>query len=355
MNIGKSTKVTKEVTRQETNRRNNLKRITISALVAVILFISLIVIQSSILNQEEKQTVYQVIKDIPSGTKLTESNINEYLATKDVQLSLIPSDYVTDTSVLIGKYVNRNYKAKDIITIDGVTDTENIYTNNIKHPVEVSFSTSNLASSVAGILREGDYINIYGLRRVSNNLSNGLYVTDDYYSFKHVLITKAFDGSGNRVTTVENQKTLSGDSIIASIFSVIIDEKDVDLFNEMIKNCDLRITKLLYDTDEDYQAFIDRSNKGAAEASVVNNQSSSNAISSYTDYYNSLINGTVQPGNTQIEEIEPYEEDEEEQEVEETQQEIQNIEDIQNIEELPEQTQEQVEESTESVENTDSE
>ena len=46
MKIGKKTAVTKEITRQERNRRNNLKRLSISFIVAFILFIALVIIQS---------------------------------------------------------------------------------------------------------------------------------------------------------------------------------------------------------------------------------------------------------------------------------------------------------------------
>lgn len=272
MKIGKKTAVTKEINRKERNRRNNIKRITISLLVAFIVFICLTVIQSSILNQEEKQTVYQVIKDISVGTKITEDNISEYLGNKEVQISLIPDGYITDSSEIIGKFINRDYKANDIITVDGITDTEKLYRDNIEKPVEVSFSVDSLSTAVSGTIREGDYINIYGLRRAETSTiygtSAGLYEVDQYFTFKHVYIARAFNGDGSLVETPEIKDAVDGTAITTTMFTVILNEKDVDLFNEMLKNCDIRLAKLIYDTDTDYQDFLTETNKEAAQSYV---------------------------------------------------------------------------------------
>ena len=142
MKIGKKTAVTREVTRQERNRKNNLKRLTISLIAAFIVFICLVVIQSSILNQEEKQQVYQVCKDMDAGTKITDANIDTYLKLVDVQVSLIPENYMVDSAELLGKFTNKSYKANDIITSDGITDTEKlcIFNNSANFIVRCSFS-----------------------------------------------------------------------------------------------------------------------------------------------------------------------------------------------------------------------
>lgn len=268
MKIGKKTAVTKEITRQERNKRNNIKRLTVSAIVAFILFICLTVIQSSILNQEEKKPVYQIKEDIPVGTKITEDNFDEFLSLKEVQLSLIPDQCITDKSIIVGKFVNRDYKAKDIITEDGLTDIEKLYKDNFENPVELSFSSDTLANASAGIIREGDYVNIYAMRKSTDNSGgsfssmDNLYQVDDTFTFKHVYITKAFDGAGNRITTTELTDN-SGSPIVATLFNIILDEKDADLFNETLKNCDIKVVKLLYDTDEDYEDFINKVNKDA--------------------------------------------------------------------------------------------
>lgn len=273
MKISKKTKVTREITKQERNRRNNIRRITVSGLVALILFIALTIIQSSILNQEEKKVVIQVISDISSGTKITDENFNSYFGTREVAISLIPEDYITDREVIINKFVNRNYKAKDIITTDGITDTEELYTKNIVKPTEISFATDSLSTAVAGILREGDYINIYGIRRQDDS---DLLEVDETFTFKHVYVVKAFDGSGNRILNDNTDEVVQ-----ATMFSLILDEDDVELFNEMVSNCTIRLAKVTYDTDTDYQEYLNRNTGDVERSTTVDENGTRNTTVDY--------------------------------------------------------------------------
>ena len=64
--------VTTELGMQQRNKSKNLKIILASALVAIIVFIALQVIQSNILNREEKIKVYVVSTAMTEGTKITE-------------------------------------------------------------------------------------------------------------------------------------------------------------------------------------------------------------------------------------------------------------------------------------------
>ena len=231
MKLGKKSKVQRELTRKDIERRNSLKRITISSIVAFLLFLALTVIQGSILNQEEKQTVYQVIKDIQEGTKFTEDNVNKYVEEKKVQLSLIPENPIKSVDDLIGKYADRDYKAKDVITKDGVTDKHTDYTAGIKNPVEVSFMLDSLESSIAGKLREGDYITIYCIDK------NGEEPTIVY---EHIFLEKVYDSSGVRLedTTDEESQAL--------LFTVIVEEETAEEFYTNMNNRIVKVVKILY-------------------------------------------------------------------------------------------------------------
>lgn len=262
MKIGKKTKVTRELTRQEKNRQNNIRRTVVAAIAAVIVFIALVIIEKSILNQERTEQVYQVIKDIDSGTKITESNFDNAFALKEVQVSLIPEGYITDKEDMIDKFVNRNYKANDIITSDGITDTQALYKNGIKNPIEISFSVENLGVAVSGTVREGDYINIYGMRQIDED--KDITEVDATYTFKHVYVEQAFNGSGQQVKAdklAEETETEETEDTVVTMFNIVLDEDDVPLFNEMIENCSIKLAKLQYDTDQDYQVFLKKTNK----------------------------------------------------------------------------------------------
>ena len=257
MRIGKKTAVTKEITRAERNKRNNLRRIAVAAFVALVVFVAITVIQSSILNQEERVEAYQVIKNMDSGTKITKGNIDKYFALKDVQVSLIPDGYLTDKKQLLDKFVNRNYRARDIVTDDGISDTEGLYKSNITNPVEISFDASGLDAAVAGTIREGDYINIYGLKTQQSGDTRKMEI-DRSYTFQHVYVEEAMDASGNRIATGAN----SDGSQTATMFTLVLSEKDCGLFAEMIANCgdNIRLGKLQYNTSQDYQVFLQRGN-----------------------------------------------------------------------------------------------
>lgn len=257
MRIGKKTAVTKEITRAERNKRNNLRRIAVAAFVALVVFVAITVIQSSILNQEERVEAYQVIKNMDSGTKITKGNIDKYFALKDVQVSLIPDGYLTDKKQLLDKFVNRNYRARDIVTDDGISDTEGLYKSNITNPVEISFDASGLDAAVAGTIREGDYINIYGLKTQQSGDTRKMEI-DSSYTFQHVYVEEAMDASGNRIATGAN----SDGSQTATMFTLVLSEKDCGLFAEMIANCgdNIRLGKLQYNTSQDYQVFLQRGN-----------------------------------------------------------------------------------------------
>lgn len=264
----------KQLTRQEQNKRNSIRRVGISALVAFLVFVGITVIQSNILNQEDTKQVYQVAKDIKVGTKITEKNIDAFFKLKEVPVSIIPEKFTTKSEDLVGKFVNREYKVNDIVTTDGVTDTERLYKDSIKNPIEIAFSVESLSAGVSGVIREGDYINIYGLRKKEDLTSTTfgeetLFEVDKAFTFKHVYVTKSLNSSGTEVKTGEesDESEDANNAVSTTLFNVIISEKDAEVFNEMLKNCDIKVSKLLYDTDKDYTEFLTETNEKAGEFS----------------------------------------------------------------------------------------
>jgi hypothetical protein len=272
MKIGKKSKVYREISKQDKNRKNSLRLIIISVLVALVLFISLTIIQGSILNQEEKKKVFQVIKDIDEKTKITEDNIDEYFMTVTTPVSLIPDNYITNKRDLIGKFTGIDYVKMSIVSKEGIVDKEGSYEDGIDKPIEVAFNIKDLSLGVAGTIREGDYINIYGLMKEKQVSGDGTYsaVTEykvnKYYTFKHVYVSKAFDGSGNIIDSLEIQDTNA-----VTMMILVISEDDAEMFNEMLANCDIRVTKLIYDTKTDYKALISEEEKETTEDGTATN------------------------------------------------------------------------------------
>lgn len=299
MKLGNKNIVKKELTRKEVSRRNMLKRLGISAAVAVILFVALLVVQSSILNQEAKVTCYQVKQELPSGTKLTEENLGTYLTLTNIPESLVPANYAYQPEELIGKFVNRNYTVKDIVTTDGVTDTSYIYKQNIKNPVEIAFSASSISSVVGGTIREGDYVNFIGLTpkmvKADGEKETQKFLEDYTYVFKHVYIDRAYGGEGQNLANIDAP---TGDEQ-ATMFIVVLEEEDQDAFVEMLSNSDIYLTKLIYDTDQDYQDFIKKANKDTGYYGSLKGN--------YTDKNIQEAIEEIEAGNTQVVDTNPTE------------------------------------------------
>ena len=264
MKIGSKTKITRELSRQQQNRHNNRVRLALSLIAGTVIFFILVIWQGMITNREKSINVIQVHRDVAAGTKITEDNYSKYFSTISVQVSLIPDGYMTDKKYIVGKFVNKPYKAKDIVTTDGITDSEKEYNSNINRPVEVAFSLSNVESADAGDIREGDYINMYGVSAAKDDKSNETkLVVKKNYTFKHIFIIKAYDASGVEIDSADrNSKAL--------MFKTMVDEKDVDLFLEMLANCEgnIKTVKIVYNSKTNYKSYLSRNNSTAAQSSV---------------------------------------------------------------------------------------
>ena len=208
---GGRTKVEKELTRAEQGRKQKVQAFGIAAVIGILLVIALFALEDAILNKEDTVSVYQLTQDVSEGTKITEDNVDSLVHLKDIQVSLVPDGYITDKAELIDKFTTHDYKAKEIITESGLEDKLNVYLDSIEDPVEISFSLSDLGSVVSGTLREGDYINMYGLQQTEvvqstpdgqvayyANTTSELRVNKSY-TFEHLMITKVFNSSGTEI------------------------------------------------------------------------------------------------------------------------------------------------------------
>ena len=108
---------------------------------------------------------------------------------------------------------------------------------------------------------------------------------DSSYTFQHVYVEAAMDASGNRIET--GDKSDDAKSQTATMFTLVLSEKDCGLFAEMIANCgdNIRLGKLQYNTSQDYQVFLQRgnTNTGFIESSTNKESSSDSASESDTD------------------------------------------------------------------------
>lgn len=258
---GSKQKMQKELTRKQRERRNTLRNLVIAFLVAVILVVALFSLQNAVVTKEEVTQIYRVASDVERDVYISEDNFDKYFNLVEVQTTTLPDGYITDKAEIIGKYLNQPYKAKQIITKDALSDKKNVYMNSIEDPVTLALNVGELGSVVSGTIREGDYVNIYGMKReaVGNTNTSGIvqyygsnneeYKVQDKYTFKHVLIGQSFNGSGEHLGT-ENDGA-------ATMFNITISEKDAEKFSQMIANCEIRIAKVEYIDDAEYIGYVE--------------------------------------------------------------------------------------------------
>lgn len=229
----KNNTIAAEISIQQKAKTRNLRLIAVSMLLAILVFIALNVIQSNILNREEKIKVLVASSSIVNGTKITEDNFSDYVTIQERTIRTLPENYVEDTDkdTIIDRFTNREFIKNDVITTDFLVDARS-YIVDFDDPIETSLEVTSLSDAVGGIIREGDIINIYSVTTsrekgtVSEEIMLGAYVT------------KAFDGSGKEISTDDRTTP-------TEMFNLIISGDAEVKFNESISSGTLRISKKL--------------------------------------------------------------------------------------------------------------
>lgn len=274
-------KITKELTRAEQGKRQKVQAFGIAAVIGILLVVALFALESAILNKEDTVNAYVLTQDVSDGTQITEDNVDSYFLQREIQISLVPEGYITDKADLVGRFFNHDYKANEVITESGLDDRMNVYLNSIEDPVDISFSLNDLGSVVSGTLREGDYINMYGLQQteVVRESPDGQvsYYADTVqelrvsqsYTFEHIMITKVFNSSGAAISTEDEVGA-------STLFNVTISEKDAQKFAEMLANCTVRLAKVEYLEDEPYVGFVEQQEEEAEEEMPITPEATDN-------------------------------------------------------------------------------
>lgn len=207
-------------------------------ILTAVLYAFLLYVEKVVLREEQVADVYIASKDIEEGVLIDEANAAQYFNKVSRALSILPNGYVTDLTVLYNMFTTRDYVAKDVITTAGFT-SEADKTADIINPVEISIATSSLAQAVGGILRTGDYINIWS---VTESSLNGTSEITAERVCEHVYVSKAFNSSG--VQLVRGADT---EDSAATIISIIMSEEDEEDFNVALAQGTIRFALCMYD------------------------------------------------------------------------------------------------------------
>lgn len=230
----------------------NFKMYAIAGIIAIVLsigiFFFLTMSEKVILDGAEKQTVFVAKENIPSGTVLDKP---DYFKEVTINSKIVPKNAVTSVEDVKDKYALIKIEKDTIITKSMVKKPENI-----KGDKMIGFSCDDLATSVNGIIRTSDYIDIYiineeedgssfssnnanpeGETSVADEEGNITSVTSSLKpTFTNIYVSSAFDEKG---TLIVNSDATS----IAKNFNIIVDKKDADTIVNAINDKTIYIVK----------------------------------------------------------------------------------------------------------------
>lgn len=214
------------------------KVILCSVIVSAVLYALLIFVEKSIVDSEDTKQVYVSVKEVPENLLITAENIGGYFALMERPLSAVPDNAVENATELYGKYTGRVIDKNEILTGKSFSSLDE-RTRGIEHPIEVSLNASSLSQMVGGVIRAGDYINIWA---VKNTNINGESVTKTENICTHAYVTRTFTSSGEEASGNDKDKA-------TLVINIIIPAEQEEEFNRAIVEGTVRVGRYMYDAD----------------------------------------------------------------------------------------------------------
>ena len=204
----------KRVQKAQTNTKKiKIWYVVISLLVAVVLFIVLLNVESSYMKQYEETSVLVVKKEIPINTEITETNFSDFFEAKNRIINTIPATACYTKEDVLGKYVVTNVDAGNFITASMLNEFSKDVSE-LKDGVYLSISVNNLSQNVAGTLRAGDKINIYSVTEITQGIREVIPVVEN------IQVERSYDDTGVAITREDTET-------IASVFTIAVESKNV--------------------------------------------------------------------------------------------------------------------------------
>lgn len=233
MKAKKEKGVEKVVSEADKKKRSKINRIIASIMVGLVVWGALVFAANSIINESKHVEVCRAKINIPDGTKISQDNINDYIEKVSISESLLPEGYVSDPSNIVDSFVSRDYMTREVITLNDV-NTEESMTEHIENPIEISVAVTSIDAAVGGILREGDYINIYSVATTLNE-------SEVNEIAKNAYVTKALDSNGTELLRSDTQSN-------ATVINLIIPMEAELRFNKELLAGTVRMS-LIYNPD----------------------------------------------------------------------------------------------------------
>lgn len=204
-----------------------LGKFILAIIMAVIVFIALLVIQSGILSNFETTNVVIATTNIPKGTDINENNYKEYFKIAELDSQLVPEGALKSLEEVKDHVTSQEIAQKEVINKNAITSVDDIAQNiagseDTSDLIVSGFTSGSLSNSVCGILRRGDTIDITLIYedRMTGNIETEV--------LENIYVKNAYDANGVEV--------YAGDETTATLFNFLLTKEQDDLLNEIINN-----------------------------------------------------------------------------------------------------------------------
>lgn len=193
--------------------KNKIIAFFISLIITVVSFLFIIYIEQKIFNPNGTEMVYVVNKDeLDKNYVINEENFDKLFRKEERRSDQIVKHYVKNKEDVYDYILTSEMYKNEILSIDRVKSVDEEL-NEIIDKREFSVKSSDVASVVGGILREGDKVDLVvtskeGSKSVTEKKAENLYVS------------KVYDSSGNEISREDKNKQALGVTFTVSSFKV---------------------------------------------------------------------------------------------------------------------------------------
>ena len=218
----------------------NARLFLYSFFVAFALYTLMLFVERVMLKDKEYVGLYVTASAVDRETVITAENMHIYFTLQEREADSLPEGYITDLGLLDGKILCRDYVKNEVITMSGFTDIDERISG-IEKPVEVSFSAGNLSQVAGGVLRAGDYINIWSVSEGAG-YDRSAIIAESICQYAYV--SRVFSASGEEV------KSDDRDGHGATVINIIIPSEMEEKFNIALSKGTLRAGRCMYGQGE---------------------------------------------------------------------------------------------------------
>lgn len=200
-----------------------------SIVMAVALFITLLMVEKTIMTPNGLKSVYVATSDIESGTMMTAENTKTLFKLKEVDGDLAVTKYITDPNSLVGTITTRGIEKGTVVSANGFEDLER-YRRLKDNPVYITVSVDGIDNTVAGKIRAGDVVSVLYTEKETGESS---------LVFDEAIVEKTYGADGTEIKR--------GEAGNVNILGFYVPKSRISLINSTIEKAEsLRIVKIEY-------------------------------------------------------------------------------------------------------------